>query len=357
MTFNSKTIGNKGIWLSSRKSFLLFTLVLPFFMAPSITHAGVISFITGLFSGSNASAQTDSIIESDSQTMSLPEPVTNIDPVVKVDGAVVIDGGEALIPEVGPSTSAPEEIDNSNSLISIYTVRSGDTLAGIAEMFDVTVNTILWANDMTRSTALKAGQSLVILPISGVMHTVVKGDTLNSIAKKYGGDIDEIAGFNDLKTNAILAVGDKIMIPDGDASSVIRPAASSRAGTSKIIPGSSGPSYDGYYMKPFIVGHKTQGIHGHNGVDYGMPVGSPLYAAAAGTVIIAKNSGYNGGYGDYVVIQHSNGTQTVYGHMSNVTVSAGQTLVQGQLIGYSGNTGKSTGPHLHFEIRGAKNPF
>jgi murein DD-endopeptidase MepM/ murein hydrolase activator NlpD len=356
MTFNSKTIVNKGIWLSFRKSFLLFILILSVFMAPSVTHAGVISFITGLFSGQDVSAQTESVIEASSQTMALPEPAMNIDPVVKVDGAVVIDGGEALLSEVGPSTAAPEEIDNSNSLISIYTVRSGDTLAGIAEMFDVTVNTILWANDMTKGSALKVGQSLVILPISGVMHTVVKGDTLNTIAKKYKGDIDEIASFNDLKTNAVLAIGDKIMIPDGEASSAIRPSTSG-AGTSKLISGYSGPDLAGYYMKPFIGGHKTQGIHGHNGVDYGMPVGSPLYAAAQGTAIIAKNSGYNGGYGDYVVIQHPNGTQTVYGHMSSVTVSPGQTLVQGQLIGYSGNTGKSTGPHLHFEIRGAKNPF
>jgi murein DD-endopeptidase MepM/ murein hydrolase activator NlpD len=82
-----------------------------------------------------------------------------------------------------------------------------------------------------------------------------------------------------------------------------------------------------------------------------------LYAAAGGTVIISKNSGWNGGYGNYVVIQHPNKTQTVYGHMTTTVVSVGQAVTKGQLIGYSGNTGKSTGPHLHFEIRGAKNPF
>jgi murein DD-endopeptidase MepM/ murein hydrolase activator NlpD len=325
-------------------------------MAPTTTHAGVISFISGLFSGQDVSAQTESVIEASSQTMTLPEPAMNIDPVVKVDGAVVIDGGEALLSEVGPSTAAPEKVDNSNGQISIYTVRSGDTLAEVAEMFDVSVNTILWANDMTKGSALKVGQSLVILPISGVMHTVVKGDTLNTITKKYAGDIDEIAVFNDLKVNSVLAIGDKIMIPDGQVSSSIRPSSVTNS-TSRLISSAGGPDLGGYYMKPFIGGHKTQSLHGYNGVDYGMPVGSPLYAAAAGTVIIAKNSGYNGGYGDYVVIQHPNGTQTVYGHMSSVSVSPGQTLVQGQLIGYSGNTGKSTGPHLHFEIRGAKNPF
>jgi len=209
---------------------------------------------------------------------------------------------------------------------------------------------------MSKGAALKVGQTLVILPISGVMHTVVKGDTLNTIAKKYSGDIDEIASFNDLKISDKLAIGDTVMIPDGQVSSSIRPSASSNSSGSKLIT-SGGPAYDGYYKKPFIGGHKTQGLHGYNGVDYGMPVGNSLYAAASGVVIISKNSGYNGGYGKYIVIQHPNNTQTVYGHMSDTAVFVGQKVTQGQLIGYSGNTGKSTGPHLHFEIRGAKNPF
>lgn len=311
-----------------------------------------------LFFCEDASAQTVTVIEASSQNMTLPEPATNFDPSLKVVGEVIIDGGEALLPEVGPSTEAPEAVDNSNGQISIYTVRTGDTLAKVAEMFDVSVNTILWANDMSKGAALNVGQTLVILPISGVMHTVVKGDTLNTIAKKYSGDIDEIASFNDLKISDKLAIGDTVMIPDGQVSSSIRPSASSNSSGSKLIT-SGGPAYDGYYKKPFIGGHKTQGLHGYNynGVDYGMPVGNSLYAAASGVVIISKNSGYNGGYGKYIVIQHPNNTQTVYGHMSDTAVFVGQKVTQGQLIGYSGNTGKSTGPHLHFEIRGAKNPF
>jgi murein DD-endopeptidase MepM/ murein hydrolase activator NlpD len=356
MTFNSKTIVNKGIWLSYRKSFLLSALILPLFIAPSVTHAGVISFISGLFSGQDASAQTESVIESSSKDLLLPEPAINSDPVPKIITEAVIDGGEAVLAEVGPSNEAPDFIDNSNGQISVYTVRSGDTLAEIAEMFDVSVNTIRWANDLSSSASIKVGQNLVILPISGVMHTVVKGDTLNTIAKKYSGDIDEIAGFNDLKVNTFLAIGDKIMIPDGQVSSSLRPSSISNS-TSRLINSAGGPSYEGYYMKPFIGGHKTQGLHGYNGVDYGMPVGTPLYAAAPGSVLISKSAGWNGGYGNYVVIKHPNGTQTVYGHMSGVIVSVGQNVVQGQLIGYSGNTGRSTGPHLHFEIRGAKNPF
>jgi murein DD-endopeptidase MepM/ murein hydrolase activator NlpD len=102
---------------------------------------------------------------------------------------------------------------------------------------------------------------------------------------------------------------------------------------------------------------KTQGIHGHNGVDFGGPTGTSIKAAAGGTVTVARNGGYNGGYGSYVVISHPNGTQTLYAHMSSVGVSVGQNVGQGDYIGAIGNTGKSTGPHLHFEVRGARNPF
>jgi len=336
--------------------FLLLLILSVLFIKPIITQASLWSSVAGLFSGQDVSAQAEVIIESNSQDMVLSEPATNIDPTFRAGSGVVIDGGDALLPEVGPSTEAPDKIDNSNGQISTYIVRSGDTFAKIAEMFDVSVNTILWANDMTKGSVLRAGQTLVILPMSGVMHTVVKGDTLNTIAKKYAGDVAEIANFNDLQVTAKLAIGDTLMIPDGQVSSSIRPSAVSSSGTSRLI-SSGGPSYEGYYIKPFIGGHRTQGLHGYNAVDYGLDRGSELYAAAPGIIIISKNSGWNGGYGNYVVIQHPNGTQTVYGHMTSTAVSVGQSVMQGQKIGYSGNTGNSTGPHLHFEIRGAKNPF
>ena len=226
-------------------------------------------------------------------------------------------------------------------------------------MFDVSVNTILWANDLSKNSSLKEGQTLVILPISGVIHTVVKGDTLKSIAKKYGGDVTEITQFNDLKITDALAIGDQVIIPDGEGSSSITTPKSSGTKTNFVY---NVPSYNSYYIAPWANAsgvHQTQGLHGyHNAaVDYGMPVGTPLYAAANGTAIISRNSGWNGGYGNYVILQHSNNTQSIYGHMTKTIISPGQYVIQGQLIGYSGNTGNSTGPHLHFEIRGAKNPF
>lgn len=352
MDFKLNNSLDKCVQLSVGKSVLFFMLIITIFSTPAVTHAGFWSW----FTGQDALAQTETYIATDSDSIYEPvTPPTNSDLSVKPSLVLAVDG-DALLPEVGPSTAAPDTVDNSNGQISTYIVRSGDTLAKIAEMFDVSVNTILWANDMTRASTLKVGQTLVILPISGVMHKVVSGDTLASIAKKYGGDVDEIAGFNDLVKADKLVIGDTIMIPDGQVSSSIRPSSAANS-TSRLISSAGGPAYVGYYIKPFINGRRTQGLHGYNGVDYGMPSGSPLYASAAGTVIISKNSGWNGGYGNYVVIQHLNGTQTVYGHMSGAIVSVGEKVMQGQTIGYSGNSGKSTGPHLHFEIRGAKNPF
>jgi murein DD-endopeptidase MepM/ murein hydrolase activator NlpD len=122
--------------------------------------------------------------------------------------------------------------------------------------------------------------------------------------------------------------------------------------------GGSGPEQEGYYSNPLPGAILTQSIHGWNAVDLGAARGTPIHAAADGVVIVAKNNGaWNGGYGNYVVITHDNGTQTLYAHMSHTIVSSGETVSAGQTIGYVGMTGLTTGPHLHFEVRGAANPF
>ena len=133
--------------------------------------------------------------------------------------------------------------------------------------------------------------------------------------------------------------------------------------TTSKLRNASGPSYDGYYKAPLENYRRTQGLHGYNGIDLVSSDGPGAYvsSAAAGEVIISKGGcksrGCNGGYGNYVVLKHSNGTQTLYGHLKSNAVSAGDYVAQGQLVGYEGNSGRSTGTHLHFEVRGAKNPF
>jgi murein DD-endopeptidase MepM/ murein hydrolase activator NlpD len=234
--------------------------------------------------------------------------------------------------------------------ISIYVVREGDTLSQIAEMFNVSVNTIKWGNNLTSNT-LKVGDTLVVLPISGVKHTVVKGDTITSIAKKYKGDADEIIAYNNLQKGDSLVVGSVVIVPDGEVLAPPSYASSGFSGSSNL------KEYAGYYLRPIAGGRKTQGIHGYNGVDLAAPIGTSILAAADGEVIISRVGGWNGGYGNYIVVRHPNGTQTLYAHTSRNNVSAGDTVYQGDVIGAIGTSGKSTGHHLHFEIRGARNPF
>lgn len=284
------------------------------------------------------------------------QAVTSMNPMAVGISDIVIDSHSALVSEIGPlGTASDIKSEYTSDTISNYVVRKGDTIAGIAKMFDVSANTVTWANDLKKGQALKEGDTLVILPVSGVEYTIKKGDTLKDIAKKFNGDVDEIGIFNGITIETILAIGDEIIIPDGEIVST----PSVGTGISKPIQSYSGPTLAGYYMRPLPsgAGHKTQGIHGHNGVDIGGPIGTSILASASGTVIISRSGGWNGGYGTYIVISHPNGTQTLYGHLSAVKVVSGQHVEQGQTIGLLGNTGKSTGPHLHFEVRGAKNPF
>jgi LysM repeat protein len=267
--------------------------------------------------------------------------------------------GDALISYTGPAGTLTDVIETPQTdRISVYVVRKGDTLSDIARMYNVSVNTVIWANNLKGVKDVHEGDTLIILPISGVKRTVAKGDTFKSLAKAYGADANEIAQFNGLDPAAGLAIGSTIIIPGGE---VVAPAAPKKAtGSTKLVGGSTKaalPATSGYFTNPAPGSHRTQGLHGHNGVDLGKAPGAVIVAAADGTVIIARNGGWNGGYGNYVVVSHANGTQTLYAHLSTTIVAPGQSVAQGQTIGYMGSTGKSTGTHLHFEVRGAANPF
>ncbi|PIQ66666.1 MAG: hypothetical protein COV96_00250 [Candidatus Zambryskibacteria bacterium CG11_big_fil_rev_8_21_14_0_20_42_18] len=287
-----------------------------------------------------------------SQTMSLLEGYLNINPT-GTGGAEIAIVDQVALESNGSGNEVFIDLGKSGTgEISVYVVRKGDTLGEIAKMFGVSTNTILWANNI-KASAIKEGQELVILPISGVRHTVKSGDTLKSLATKYKADLEDILLYNDLASNTKIKVGDVIIIPNG----VISATQVSRAKTSRSQISQNYPVYAGYYLRPIVGGRKSQGLHGNNGVDLAAPKGTPILASAEGKVIVSRASGYNGGYGLYVVISHANGTQTLYAHMSKNNVVNGQHVDQGQVIGAVGSTGRSTGPHIHFEVRGAKNPF
>jgi LysM repeat protein len=325
---------------------------------PLMASADIFSFASQLL---NRTANQTSAAGTNynSQTMPLLAPAINIDPSPAVGGGdISVVAGSALLAQDGPSGTAADIHDHpANAQISVYIVHNGDTLSSIAKMFDVSVNTIVWANNIQRGV-ISPGQQLVILPITGVRYQVQKGDTIASVAKKYSADADEVAQYNDLTVGASLTVGSTIIVPDGEIAPAPIVKKTSTSVGSNPLRGAGGPNLAGYYGWPVDGGVITQGLHGFNGVDIGAPAGTNIFAAAAGTVIIANGSGgWNGGYGNYVVIQHANGTQTLYAHMSKVLATAGDQVVQGATIGLVGRTGKATGNHLHFEVRGAKNPF
>jgi LysM repeat protein len=317
--------------------------------------------------------QNDSVEGSGNlQTMAVLTPAMNIDPSPATGGGeITIVNNSALMPEEGPSGTIADIEKPKNSTISTYVVRDGDTLSSIAKMYGVTTGTILAANDLPSSSKIQVGEKLIILPITGIDYTVKKGDTLESIAKAYGGDVTEIASQNGVD-DSTLAVGSTIIIPNGEtpaSASAPKPTPKKHAGPAGIFANNPrepahnvGPTGTlaevAYYIAPLSHYIKTQGIHGYNAVDLAAPIGTPIVASADGDVVVAKAGGWNGGYGSYVVISHDNGSQTLYGHMSKVATYDGAHVSQGQIIGYVGQSGEATGPHVHFEIRnGIRNPF
>lgn len=324
--------------------------ILAFLIFPVMeAEAGFFSFIEKLFNIKSkdvvhsSNAATMSLLEAPAGTGLSGKNAVNIN---------VVDQGYLLV-NSGPLGTIADIENIASTQISLYTVREGDTLFEIAKMFQVDVNTIRWANDLPKRAVIKAGQQLVILPISGIKYTVQKGDTVSSIAKKFGGAEEEIIQFNDLEPDSLLAAGQSLIIPNGELAA--EPETQKTPTRRKYA--DSAPSYSGYYLRPIKGGYKSQGIHGYNGVDLATDCGEPIYASASGDALIARTSGWNGGYGKYIVISHPNGTQTLYSHNSENVVTAGWHVAQGQIIGYIGRSGLTTGCHVHFEIRGARNPF
>jgi murein DD-endopeptidase MepM/ murein hydrolase activator NlpD len=317
-------------------------------MYSGTAYAGLFSFVGSIFEGSSVAAKTITTNTQDQnlQTITLLQAPVNINPNQNIIADIApINNDEMLVADLAGVSTADE--NNYNTQISTYVVREGDTISSVSRMFNVSVNTILWTNNLNSRSILKVGQTLTILPVTGISYIVKKGDTIRSIASKYNADITDILNYNDITISTPLSVGNSIIIPDVELSAT-EIAQSTVISTNRVISG---------FIRPIVGGRKTQGIHGHNAVDLAAPIGTPIIASASGIVIISRTGGWNGGYGNYVVISHSNGTQTLYGHTFKNLVSAGERVVQGQTIALLGSTGNSTGPHVHFEIRGAVNPF
>ncbi len=258
-----------------------------------------------------------------------------------------------------------------------YTVEQGDAIFRIATRYDISPETLLWANYGTLQDNvhfLAIGQSLTIPPTNGIWYEWKENDTLQSVADKYKADVEDIKLWfgNELDlTNPVVSPGTKIMIPGGERDLqqwVVPTIAAGRSGTISTIdgPGSCTLTDYGFYGSGYFTwpadNHYLSGNDywsGHLAIDIAAGQGAPIYAADSGLVVY---SGWiSGGYGNMVMIDHGNGYQSLYAHLSALSTSCGNNVYQGQVIGYAGMTGgTSTGPHLHFEIRymgGFVNPW
>ena len=227
-----------------------------------------------------------------------------------------------------------------------YQVQDGDTLKSIANKFGVSSDTIRWQNNLS-GDKIKIGQTLGILPLTGIAHKVQKGDTVYSIAKKYDAEAQAIVDFpfNTFANDETfeLAIGQIIIVPDG-----VMPAAAATPRVRQITPNAGTVVASGRFVWP-TNGIITQRFSWyHPGIDIANPAGPVVVAADSGTVIYAGWD--NTGYGNMILIDHGNGFRTRYAHLSQISVISGQTVARGSSVGKMGNTGHSTGPHTHFEI-------
>lgn len=234
-----------------------------------------------------------------------------------------------------------------------YKVESGDTLSSIAQKFNISTDTIRWANDLI-GDVIKPGQIIKILPETGVAVTVKSGDTLEGVAKKLSAEAQSILDypFNDVPDDLSLKAGQLLIVPGGSPPEV--KVSKPKPQPQYLAQGPASPAFaapgGGQFIWP-AGGTMTQYFSWyHPGIDIANRAAPGVAATDGGTVVVAGWPD-SSGYGNRVVIDHGNGYTSLYGHLSNIYVSAGQTVSRGQLVGQMGSTGRSTGTHLHLEIR------
>jgi len=269
-------------------------------------------------------------------------------------------------------TTTEESVKPRNKIIT-YKVKKGDTATSIAKKFfgrdDIlAVKTILWENNLTEADTLEPDQEIKILPVPGLAHRVAPGETIYSISKKYNTDNDTAGSnpqkivdfpFNDFLDDETFALAissgedDYIIIPDGakpEPKPIRRQPKPIRRQPQYYTPvGPIEPASPGIFAWPLSGGISQYFSWWHRAIDITQDVGTPVAAAAGGRVVVIDPSTW--GYGYHVIVDHGNGYQTLYAHLSDFSVGIGQSVSAGQAVGHVGLTGRTTGAHLHFEIR------
>ena len=279
-----------------------------------------------------------------------------VESMIEPTGQVPEEYLEMIITSVGdalkrPDITATDITPKLRDSIITYVVQEGDTISEIAENFNLSTNTILWENNIGPRNFIKPGQELVILPVTGATHTIKRGDTLNAIASRYKAKPGDILEVNKLADASELKIGSKVVIPDGIPPAPVIPISySSGLADIRSIFKPAKP-IAGKLNWPTTAKRITQYFKGwrHSGLDIGAKRNQPIYAADDG--VVATSRWNKGGYGYYIIIDHGNGFHTLYAHNNENYVKKGARVKKGEIIAAIGSTGRSTGPHLHFEVR------
>ena len=353
--------------------FLILTVI--FFNLTGKTKAGVISdnahetIMSGLVQTEFGDLQDDNTLieetaDEGTSFSALPQNYLGDQGVIKNQPQAIVkspdevDSGEnfAAINQEGsaiikPGMATTKTTKQPRTEIIYYTVAIGDTISTIADEFSVSVNTILWENNLSAYSLIRPGNKLAILPTTGITYTVARGENIGQIAKKYGVDESKILEANNLAEANKLAAGQKLIIPGGRKINYAINVVSNYTGLSiikdLIIPPAARPVTN--KMNWPTVGNRITQYYSwrHLAVDIANKVGTPLYAADTGVV---EYAGWSTGYGNNIVINHGGGKKTRYAHLSKFYVKKGQEVDKGNTIGAMGSTGWSTGSHLHFEV-------
>jgi LysM repeat protein len=301
-----------------------------------------------------------------------PQNVTVAGMTLPAGGPEVQGGGASQVARLADGhTQIPTR---GRAEVITYTVNVGDTLFGIADKFGLKPETVLWGNYFVLKDdphLLFPNQVLNILPVDGTYHLVTKDNTLDQVAKFYGVKPQDIIDWpgNQLDSqNPVLVPGAYLVVPGGHREltswQVPTIKRSDKANTvtnyGQCPGGYSGAVGTGSFVWPAnnhtLSGYDFTPIH--HGLDIRARLGDPIYATDSGVIVYAGPNSF--GYGNLIVVDHGNGWESVYGHLSQWNVDCGQSVFQGNLIGLAGSTGNSSGPHLHFEIHykgGYVNPW
>lgn len=226
---------------------------------------------------------------------------------------------------------------------SVYRVKPGDMVGRLAESFGVTEDTIISVNNIKQTRRIQIGEYFKIPNMPGILYTVrKKGETVDSIAKTYGVSAEKCSLVNNIEQTKSLDAGVSLFVPDAELDWVTRQEINGDLFKRPLKGRYYFSSYFGWRNSPFT-GARTY----HNGIDMAATTGMPIYAALAGTVTTA---GWSNVYGNYVIVTHHSGYKTLYAHMSEIRTRVGRIVDTNSVLGLVGNTGQSTGPHLHFTI-------